>query len=832
MANIFRWLCSCFCTPPAPHEDVTVTCNNTISGTSALNGEACTEPDVFVETITGPTDPPQCYGGDTDPCGSGHVYRAVFPCAVPGGCAKVHTMTQQDEADIAITAPSGYEDCTQCFTMTVADVAIGEGAMSDDCCDDLNGSHELCFHGCDSNDGALVWATECLPIPVAATGSECSQFEYYATIDVTGFDCAGTYSGDLTFRFAGVNSLGQCIYIARKSGQIANYGTATDTPVVCADNFSAIFQSPFNGQGTDCVWGFGVDFVPLIHRFADAVNPGDYHGAIYEQTSVTTDGYGPSVIVYTRVTDDTGYPDSTLVGTWPTTITLTRRSAAVCGPRAAQRYKSKWRLEYDTALTKWTLRSFNAVEYPIYSLIDANPCNGSPKTLVLQTPTGDSGCRDYPTTLTLTPSTSCNCNTIYGTGCSVNLWRQCGQTTYQYRTGGPLSAIYDANAIDDQADQLPAGYGCCDAGYFYTWSGGDCCPSQKREFFGHVDPWKDATYNVIWELDPTTDPPMLAGSFAQGTVLYCGDTAMVCDGSTHFTRVNSTLEDGINFPLSCCVVADKVMTCNVRYTGTESPQQNAGYDEVTGQEDFCLCNDSCAPALSGTIAIYDSLGNICANQTICYSRQSLVVPVEEALTKTEFPRIGCIRIWDGEKYNVLTQVVYCVATAEEPGLWASDWYCTQGTVEDTLIRQCNPCTAYLGTFLDTTYATKKECEQFPNFPYPTAGIGVCACAEPVQPSCCDGVELPSSVVISDGTESYGLDAIADGWGGSTNEGVMLCGGVYDEYQGMAVTCVDGEWTLSIYSGVVFPSVTISLTQVSCDPFELESTGDCNITVTA
>jgi ATP-dependent protease ClpP protease subunit len=138
--------------------------------------------------------------------------------------------------------------------------------------------------------------------------------------------------------------------------------------------------------------------------------------------------------------------------------------------------------------------------------------------------------------------------------------------------------------------------------------------------------------------------------------------------------------------------------------------------------------------------------------------------------------------------------------------------------------------ATVETFLGTTYATKLECEQFPNFPYPIAGLGVCACAgEAVTTSCCPGDLVPPTLYADDGvgglvTLTYDTGNPIPSWVGS---GPML-------------GCVSNTWTLHCnpsnvwYFGVTqsdFLATEGANMTVTCSPFEAVASGTSNCDAT-
>jgi hypothetical protein len=78
-------------------------------------------------------------------------------------------------------------------------------------------------------------------------------------------------------------------------------------------------------------------------------------------------------------------------------------SDGTTGPATGDRIRSKWHLSYNIADELWTLRSFNRIDYPIYTLSDSDPCDGDSKTLVaIDKGSAADGCGVYPAEVTIT----------------------------------------------------------------------------------------------------------------------------------------------------------------------------------------------------------------------------------------------------------------------------------------------------------------------------------------------------------------------------------------------------------------------------------------------
>ena len=74
----------------------------------------------------------------------------------------------------------------------------------------------------------------------------------------------------------------------------------------------------------------------------------------------------------------------------------------VVGADAGDRGNATWRLEYNIQEQLWTLRSFERIQNPIYTLVDSNPCEGLSKTLTRVQNIGGNGCEVSPETVEIT----------------------------------------------------------------------------------------------------------------------------------------------------------------------------------------------------------------------------------------------------------------------------------------------------------------------------------------------------------------------------------------------------------------------------------------------
>jgi hypothetical protein len=316
-----------------------------------------------------------------------------------------------------------YTSCPFRWSLSTSGISTGEGDCSEAQCLDLNGDFALDFSACASKGDKLVWDGDCEP---SGGGKGCNGFILTASIDVTGFDCASTYSGTFVFRSLNPSStvtddclnFFQCSYYATKPGNRLYFMPTTECKPACStpttEEASACGSALFGGTVSHCL--SVLELAPVNTVYMIQANPSfpllidhgcmDFtadHVPNYYYDSMTTDVDGcPLTVTYTKASD--AYSGS-VVGTWPSEIvfTVTTGGSGSTGPETNDRIRSKWHLEYDIEAQLWTLRSFNRIDYPIYTLSDSDPCTGYTKTLLLADK-GDSadGCGVAPSEVTIT----------------------------------------------------------------------------------------------------------------------------------------------------------------------------------------------------------------------------------------------------------------------------------------------------------------------------------------------------------------------------------------------------------------------------------------------
>jgi hypothetical protein len=134
-------------------------------------------------------------------------------------------------------------------------------------------------------------------------------------------------------------------------------------------------------ETTDNVFDFDDDAAECERTTtANLAGPGDLCFGDY-----TTEGFAPkSIQIITKIQDERNGLEG------------------VVGADEGDRGNATWRLEYDIAQTLWTLHSFERIEYPIYTLVDADPCVGLTKILTRVEASGGNGCEVSPDTVTIT----------------------------------------------------------------------------------------------------------------------------------------------------------------------------------------------------------------------------------------------------------------------------------------------------------------------------------------------------------------------------------------------------------------------------------------------
>jgi hypothetical protein len=299
-----------------------------------------------------------------------------------------------------------YTACAYRWALSTSGISVGEGDCSDEQCEELNGDFELDFSACASKAGKLVWAGDCEGDSDLA--GDCGGRYRLDVSGVSGFDCAATYNGSFTMQAVSPKvACTHCLYATkrRSSGEdLLLFGCDCE-----ALGNEPLIEYGFVGGGYTLpgalFWFFADDAESCINFF------GNHSGTIYANATGfpiynKTSGIVPSAaigdtVVFTRGTD------SACGHTWPDTITATCLATGVVpsdtGPDKNDRIRSKWHLSYDIEAQLWTLRSFNRIDYPIYTLSDSDPCTGDTKTLLLADK-GDAadGCGVAPSEVTIT----------------------------------------------------------------------------------------------------------------------------------------------------------------------------------------------------------------------------------------------------------------------------------------------------------------------------------------------------------------------------------------------------------------------------------------------
>lgn len=295
-----------------------------------------------------------------------------------------------------------YTDCPFTWSMSIADVSGGEGTVSEAACDDINGDFVLEFKACDSRGGRLVWASTCI-----APGSRCGGGGGES-------DCCDT-----------------CYTLEIPAWDIDNGdGVIHSIPEqeVELPYFRSFFTPTPNGAAQTCEWSSGIPAEPCgIQAILYQANGGAWGDLVVFFTPCFPGypiHYDLAIGVTGQACETQTYtlrPDQVPNASYPPTINVVAGTECQsssrlpdsssgsttdepCGPEANDRNRSKWTLFWDIADTKWILESFNRLEYPRYSLIDATPCEGETKVLTLDDhPSGaENGCNVAPATVTLT----------------------------------------------------------------------------------------------------------------------------------------------------------------------------------------------------------------------------------------------------------------------------------------------------------------------------------------------------------------------------------------------------------------------------------------------
>ena len=302
-----------------------------------------------------------------------------------------------------------YQDCAYRWALSTSGISTGEGDCSEAACLDLNGDFNLDFSACASKGGKLVWAGDCEGEGEGGDLAGDCVCRYQLDVSgVSGFDCAATYNGSFTMQAVSPKvPCGHCLYATKRR-------SSGDDLLLFSCECESLGNEPLIEYG---FVGGGYTLPGALYFFyADDAEScinfyGLHSGTIYANATGfpiynKTSGIVPSAaigdtVVFTRGTD------SACGHTWPDTITATCLSTGVVpsntGPETNDRIRSKWNLDYDINAQLWTLRSFNRIDYPIYTLSDASPCDGDTKTLLLADK-GDAadGCGVAPAEMTIT----------------------------------------------------------------------------------------------------------------------------------------------------------------------------------------------------------------------------------------------------------------------------------------------------------------------------------------------------------------------------------------------------------------------------------------------
>lgn len=284
-----------------------------------------------------------------------------------------------------------YTECAWRWRLVVAGVSTGEGDVTDAMCQSLNGTFDLDFKACISQGNELVWASPCV-LPDSDCGgtgtSDCCDTCF--TVHIPEWDVD---NGD-----------GVLIHLDAQDIELSYFSSsATLTGTVCkwaAPPNTRNDQAQLT-QSTGGSWGeFLIFLTPNVPSNAVRyVFSGSVGDACTTQTYTLVDpgfgSYPPTIEIESGLACQdvsVGFGASLSGGNSP------------CGPETSSQVKSKWRLTYSRYDELWVLKSYNRVDYPVYSLDDSDPCTGDEKILSLVTPpdSADNGCANRPPTVTIT----------------------------------------------------------------------------------------------------------------------------------------------------------------------------------------------------------------------------------------------------------------------------------------------------------------------------------------------------------------------------------------------------------------------------------------------
>ena len=329
-----------------------------------------------------------------------------------------------------------YTACPFRWSLSTSGISTGEGDCSESQCLALNGDFALDFSACASKGDKLVWDTVCLsanpPHPVDCRFPFCDEelmSQLAWTPPVFSIDDAdAVYITEESFRgilyhLTPSEFTPSCCWADRQS-----YSVTTANP----DNVT--FPPPrITSTGGYAHWLLYPD--GLYHSFFSftAFLGGTYDQLVIEmQLNVSSsDAFGFEA--FTKFTAyETGHltqcqssydftevpvgPATRSCGTtnidssgflngvtWSGSVSIDTSSIGLFGPETNDRIRSKWHLSYEIEAQLWTLRSFNRIDYPIYTLSDSDPCTGYTKTLLLADKgSAADGCGVAPSEVTIT----------------------------------------------------------------------------------------------------------------------------------------------------------------------------------------------------------------------------------------------------------------------------------------------------------------------------------------------------------------------------------------------------------------------------------------------
>ena len=350
-----------------------------------------------------------------------------------------------------------YQDCAYRWALSTSGISVGEGDCSEAQCADLNGDFNLDFSACDSKAGKLVWAGDCIgttgPIQQCDPDFECGRTVASIAIDSIPIIFSSIsnpptgYSINTLLTFNKRADEGCCQWFDEADVRVPitvsdtneylygpecgvsyiwhDNGDGTSTATIIFDTHAGYITGPITTRNR----GF---FVAIRARQFAVGNP---PVAIVNDGGVESAATEPryedlaALYIIDDVLECADEYELTLVSpcepydircqeqrdqilyctcpgqlTWPSTITARLEfSDGSTGPETNDRIRSKWHLEYDIEAQLWTLRSFERIDYPVYTLSDASPCDGDTKTLLLADK-GDAadGCGVAPAEVTIT----------------------------------------------------------------------------------------------------------------------------------------------------------------------------------------------------------------------------------------------------------------------------------------------------------------------------------------------------------------------------------------------------------------------------------------------